>query len=194
MHVYVAVTAGYSTLMFLLICHVLMYHCKLHLISEINDNNNVLSPPRKARWDISSMFNLRHLQTCMWSSWCHCHSLSFALVKSRQVLPFWYRLTRVVPVKGPLRAQIHKTFKNRILDPLINIPDESSQLQYDYWVCVCVNLNHQVVSRDFLQATWSMITKDTVSWNWKCNCYISFVSSTTLILLLTPWEIVPDLQ
>jgi len=30
----------------------------------------------------------------------HCHSLSLASVKSRLVLPFWYRLTRVVPDKG----------------------------------------------------------------------------------------------
>ena len=42
------------------------------------------------------------VQTCIWSSWCHCHSLSLAPVKSRLVLPFWYRLTRVVPDKGLL--------------------------------------------------------------------------------------------
>ena len=36
------------------------------------------------------------VQTCIWPSWCHCHSLSLASVKSRLVLPFWYRLTRVV--------------------------------------------------------------------------------------------------
>ena len=41
------------------------------------------------------------VQTCIWASWCHCHSLSLASVKSRFVLPFWYRLTRVVPDKGP---------------------------------------------------------------------------------------------
>ena len=35
------------------------------------------------------------VQTCISSSWCHCHSLSLASVKSRLVLPFWYRLTRV---------------------------------------------------------------------------------------------------
>ena len=40
------------------------------------------------------------VQTCMWSSWCHSHSLSFASVKSRLVLPFWYRPTRVVLEKG----------------------------------------------------------------------------------------------
>ena len=40
------------------------------------------------------------MQTCMWPSWCHCHSLSLASVKCRLVLPFWYRLTRVVPLNG----------------------------------------------------------------------------------------------
>jgi len=44
------------------------------------------------------------LQTCICPSWCHCHSLSLASVKSRLVLPFWYRLTGVVPEKGPLNG------------------------------------------------------------------------------------------
>ena len=30
------------------------------------------------------------VQTCIWPSWCHCHSLSLASVKSRLVSPFWY--------------------------------------------------------------------------------------------------------
>jgi len=42
------------------------------------------------------------VQTCILPSWCHCYSLSLASVKSRLVLPFWYRLTRVVLDKGPL--------------------------------------------------------------------------------------------
>ena len=40
------------------------------------------------------------VQTCIRPSWCHCHSLSLAPVKFRLVLPFWYRLTWVVPEKG----------------------------------------------------------------------------------------------
>ena len=50
------------------------------------------------------------MQTWIWPSWCHCHSLSVASVKSRLVLPFWYRLTRtkgltrVVLDKGPLNG------------------------------------------------------------------------------------------
>jgi len=44
------------------------------------------------------------VQTCIWPSWCHFHSLSLASVKSRLVLPFWYRPTQVVPGKGPLNG------------------------------------------------------------------------------------------
>ena len=44
------------------------------------------------------------MQTCILPSCCHCHSLSLASVKSRLVLPFWYRLTQVVLDKGPLNG------------------------------------------------------------------------------------------
>ena len=44
------------------------------------------------------------VQTCIWPSCCHCYSLSLASVKSSLVLPFWYRLTQVVPEKGPLNG------------------------------------------------------------------------------------------
>ena len=44
------------------------------------------------------------VQTCIWPSWCHCHSLSLAPVKSRLVLPFWYRLNQVVQEKRPLNG------------------------------------------------------------------------------------------
>jgi len=43
-------------------------------------------------------------KTCIWPSGCHCHSLSLASVKSRLVLPSWYRLTWVVLEKGPLKV------------------------------------------------------------------------------------------
>ena len=46
----------------------------------------------------------REVQICIWPSWCRCHSLSLASVKSRSVLPFWCRLTWVVPEKGPLNG------------------------------------------------------------------------------------------
>ena len=46
----------------------------------------------------------REVQTCIWPSRCHCHSLFLAPVKSRLVLPLWDRLTWVVPDKGPLNG------------------------------------------------------------------------------------------
>ena len=52
---------------------------------------------------LASLSVWSEVQTCIWPSWCHCHSLSLASVKSRLVLPFWYRLTRVVPDKGPFK-------------------------------------------------------------------------------------------
>ena len=42
------------------------------------------------------------VQTCIWPSWCHCHSLSLTSVKARLVFPFWYRLT--LGDKGPLNG------------------------------------------------------------------------------------------
>ena len=43
------------------------------------------------------------VQTCIWPSWCFCHSLSLAPVKSRLVLSFWYRLTWIVPEKRAVK-------------------------------------------------------------------------------------------
>ena len=44
------------------------------------------------------------VQTCIWPSWCHRHSLSLASVKSRLVLPFWHWLTSVVLDRGSLKG------------------------------------------------------------------------------------------
>ena len=43
------------------------------------------------------------VQTCIWPSWCHCHTLSLASVKFWLVLPFWYRLTLVVAEKRAVK-------------------------------------------------------------------------------------------
>ena len=63
------------------------------------------------------LFVWSEVQTCIQFSWCHCHSLSLASVKSRLVLPFCYWLTWVVPDKGPLNGCV--------------------------WVCVCVFCYHK---------------------------------------------------
>jgi len=72
------------------------------------------------------------VQTCIWPSGFHCHSLSLASVKSRLVLPFWYRLTRVVPYKGPLNGcvcVVHIHPQAHTPDPLLYLNYQSSQLQ-----------------------------------------------------------------
>jgi len=64
------------------------------------------------------------VQTCIRPSWCHCLSLSLASVKSRLVLIFWYRLTRVVLDKGPLNGCVYvvqKWFWPRFNCTLINL-------------------------------------------------------------------------
>ena len=66
------------------------------------------------RWDRGVLVWLSvwiEVQTCIWPSGCHCHSLSLAPEKSRLVLPFWYRLTRVVPDKGPLSGCVFHHIK-----------------------------------------------------------------------------------
>jgi len=59
--------------------------------------------PVKTEWSGAGMvISLERVADLHRPSWCHCHLLSLASVKSRLVLPFWYWLTRVVPEKGPL--------------------------------------------------------------------------------------------
>jgi len=76
------------------------------------------------------------VQTCIWPSGCHCHSLSLASVKSRLVLPFWYRLTWVVPDKWPLNGCVctsifnsHFKLKLDQLVPLNFLPPSSGNEQ-----------------------------------------------------------------
>ena len=54
--------------------------------------------------------------TCIRPSWCHCHSVSLASVKSRLVLPFWYyQLTRVILDKGPLNVCVCVYWLTRVV-------------------------------------------------------------------------------
>ena len=57
--------------------------------------------PVKTEWWVLVWLSVwSEVQTCIWPSWCYCHSLSLASVKSILVLPFWYWLTQVVSDKG----------------------------------------------------------------------------------------------
>ena len=72
-----------------------LWHCWLHVSKGIQ-------PVKNCTLTWLSVWS--EVQTCICPSWCHCHSLSLASVKSRLVLPFRYRLTRVVPDKGSLNG------------------------------------------------------------------------------------------
>ena len=79
------------------------------------------------------------VQTCIWLSWCHRHSLSLASVKSRLVLPFWYRLTRAVPDKGPLNGCVcfQDNLGNnvmRIIKSNNNKPQQTVHIQYNKYI------------------------------------------------------------
>jgi len=84
------------------------------------------------------------VQTCISPSWCHCHSLSLASVKSRLVLPSWYQLTWVVPEKGMLNGCVcvlHHLYKfqQNTQHSFCNInikkvvPENFSFQYCDYW-------------------------------------------------------------
>ena len=74
------------------------------------------------------------VQTFIWPSWCHCHSLSLASVKSRLVLPFWYQLSWVVPDKEPLNGCMYVCITIWSCASLIRL-----LIKY-YFVAECINV------------------------------------------------------
>ena len=127
------------------------------------DGRKGIRPVKTEWWVLAWLSVWSEVQTCIWPSWCHCHSLSLASVKSRLVLPFWYRLTRVVPGKGPLRGCV--------------------------CVCVCVKcVKHWCVVTSFV--TWRRSRKGLVSPGHKAEVlptptlYSTFPPSTWIAALL----------
>jgi len=92
-----------------------MYVCNVYMPSVLwhcwLGSRKGIRPVKKQSGGVLAWLSVwNEVQTCVWPSWCHCHSLSLAPVKSRLVFPFWYRLTQVVLDKRPLNACcVHKT-------------------------------------------------------------------------------------
>ena len=87
-----------------------LWHCSL-------GGRKGIQPVKKLSGGVLAWLSVwSEVLTCIWPSWCHCHSLSLASVKSRLVLPFCYRLTWVVPEKGPLNGCVCvlQNFVNKI--------------------------------------------------------------------------------
>ena len=83
------------------------------------------------------------VQTCIWPSWCYCHSLSLASQKSRLVLPFWYQLNRVVLEIGPLNGCVcvctrrQTEMNRRPQTDLLFSSTECCQVASIVWQCNC---------------------------------------------------------
>jgi len=77
------------------------------------------------------------MQTCIWPSWCHCHSLCLASVKSRLVLPFWNRPTWVVVEKGPLNGCVCVCVLSETNKQEINVPREKLLQQSSAYLSIC---------------------------------------------------------
>ena len=82
------------------------------------------------------------VQTSIWPSWCHCHKLSLAPVKSRLVLPFWYRLTWVVPDKGPLNVCVWLLENNSNQSQSKYKTASTTLILGDQLQCVTISLLH----------------------------------------------------
>ena len=105
------------------------------------------------------------VQTCIRPGWCHCHSLSLASVKSMLVLPFWYRLTRVVLEKGPLNGCVCVC------------------------VCVCVNIRVQYgYSGTFCLPHFGFIMLQQLNWSLCSQCCVLANNSGVVT-----WNVIEDL-
>ena len=92
-----------------------------------------IRPVKKLSGEVLAWLSVwSEVQTCMWPSWCHCHSLSFASVKSRLVLPFWYRPTRVILEKGPLNGCVF--VRRSYISHFVSKCVMSFCLLNDYWL------------------------------------------------------------
>ena len=86
---------------FLLPIPSVLWHC-----CWLGDRKGIRPVKKLSGGVLAWLFVWSDVQICVWPSWCHCRSLSLASVKSRLVLPFWYRLTWVVPDRGPLNGRV----------------------------------------------------------------------------------------
>ena len=84
-------------------CHIFMI--AFSALTLLLGNRKGIQPVKKPSGGVLAWLSVwSKMQTCICPSWCHCHSLSLASLKSTLVLPFWYQLTWIVPEKGPLNG------------------------------------------------------------------------------------------
>jgi len=136
------------------------------------------------------------VQTCIWPSWCHCHSLSLASVKSRLVLPFWYRPTRVVLDIGLLNGSVCVCVCEYPVYSLVSLSTDTNRLVWlprlklslalsDLSQCICINLLNNIWFHFVLwySNVWLQCRRkgySVLSWQLKPNLRPRFSSEPTV--------------
>jgi len=92
------------------------------------------------------------VQTCTWPSWCYCHSLFVASVKSRLVLLFWYWLAREAPDKGPLNGCVCKW------SPFCSVQDLSPTQCWHFWITFALSAKRSVFLQFQSANLWSKLS------------------------------------
>jgi len=102
-----SITSRHTWFLFIVLPSVLLpsvlWHCRLSGRKGIRPVKNWSCETTRSKSVLAWLSVWSEMQTCIWPSWCHCHSLSLALVKSRFVLHFRHWLTWVVPEKKAIK-------------------------------------------------------------------------------------------
>ena len=162
----------------MMMCYFSMFNCTVVMPSVLwrcwLGGRKGIRPVKKLSGGVLAWLSVwSKVQTCVWPSWCHCHSLSLASVKSRLVLRFWYRLIWVVPDKGPLNGCVCvcvnctvvyvRLFACRVsyrrAEELVSEDDSfASRVSSKHWICKHRKNEMSVFSADVIcsiQSTWS---------------------------------------
>jgi len=107
------------------------------------------------------------VKTWIWPSWCHCHSLSLASVKSRLVSPFWYRLTRVVPDKGSLNGCVRVSYLYHLHSTGIMV--HRSSTHSPLYVVAHRQTVHSVSTTEGGTGCWQCCHSYEVDWSWQSH-------------------------
>ena len=117
------------------------------------------------------------VQTCIWPSWCHCHSLSLSSVKPRLVIPFWYQLTQVIPDKGLLNGCVCVCVCVRVLLVNLNCCLWVALFQLEKWLELAVQIWRIAVER-------RIFTRSVQGW----NQWLSITWSSHVVVLWSRWS------
>jgi len=104
-------------------------------------------------------------------SWCHHHSLSLASVKSRLVLPIWYRLIWVVPDKGPLNGCVCYCSLTKSIVCILLACSCRRHTFYSLWWTIRLDRRHQWWKLHTLQVWGSCVLLSALYCHFLLSCF-----------------------